>query len=162
MKIIKRNHFESWKDGHYATVFFDAEHKYAYKVFRKGSDQSYERSKATCNSEIKAYELAKAEKKLSCYIPRFYNSIPLEKIEDEAGNDLSDQYFLDVNYKMEFIKGEFIKIGNFQNEKTKKLCQAFIDIGIKHIEDASVVLDSDGKIKKVVDFSIEYFEQEWS
>lgn len=112
---------------------------------------------AVFSAELEAYRIAKQDKDLSLLVPDFYGSVGIGNISDNAGADISDQFWLSCAYQMAHVKGSFVKIGSIDSEEANRVMRLFHAAGIRHVVDASVVLDVNRKVACVVDFAVEEF-----
>lgn len=64
---------------------------------------------------------------------------------------------MDLNYKMELISGQEVKLQCLKEEYLK-FDNLFKNAGIMHVKDASAFLDNDKNVKKIFDFSIKEIE----
>lgn len=142
----------SYKEGAYGVVFFDAQ-GYAYKVFKRRTNVSDDHVKAVFQSEIDALSIASQSKNLKTFVPDFFGPIKCENVFDAAGKDISHEFYLSFAYKMKKIDGEFLKTGL----KDEALNAAFNAEGIFHTIDASVLYEN-GAIKCVVDIATQEHE----
>lgn len=146
-----------YKEGAYAVVFF-SEDGCATKVFKRRCNVSHSHVTNVFESEVKAYEVAAAHSKLVSLIPSFYGKVQVEKIVDANGADISAGYYLDRAYQMQRVSGEFVKLGSLHFNDSREIRELFIDVGIRHISDASVVLGVNEKIECVIDFALQEYE----
>lgn len=150
--------------GAFGRIFINEKRSFAIKVFKVNHEDNTEKRKTYIheifNNECEAYELASNCSDSKDYIPCFYGKSPINgDIKDQDGNIVNNEYYIEYAYCMEFIDGNFIKLadGNYANKD--EICGIFSNLGIKNIIDSSVVI-TDGRISKLVDFSmqdIEYF-----
>jgi len=154
--IIKLEEYY-FNQGVYGRVFYkkDNSQKRAVKVFFKSTDKSNEHINNTFKSEVDAYNIICKNQELQNYIPKFYGQISIDKIIDKNGIEISDKYYLEYAYEMEFIEGTFRKYGN--NYTTCNILKAFIEEGVANMKDCSAII-KDGKPIKIIDFSTEEFE----
>ena len=139
-------------EGSYGVVFFD-ESGFAIKVFKRKIDVPEEHVQATFKSEVAAYEIASKTIELRPYVPEFFGVVNCTKIFDATGNEISNEFYLSLSYKMKKIDGIFEKCG-LQDDRLRA---AFNSAGIFHTKDASVLFE-DGAVKFVVDIAIEEHE----
>jgi hypothetical protein len=136
-----------YREGQYGVVFFEPQN-FAVKVFKKNADASREHIEAVFKSEIDAYKLAMANEKLKQYVPDFFGVFTCSKVLDSSGLDISEDFHLDLSYKMKRMDGNFEK--GFNDTFIEGL---FSSVGIHYTKDASV-LYKDGKVKCVIDFAV--------
>ncbi|KAB7703682.1 hypothetical protein GBN33_00035 [Plesiomonas shigelloides] len=79
-------------------------------------------------------------------------------ILEQNGIDVTENYFTEFSYSMEFIDGNFRKLGEINSLEAERVSKLFSDHGINYTSDSSAVLDSNGKVFKLIDFALEYFE----
>jgi len=150
--------------GAYGRIFINEGKSLAIKVFKVDHEDNTEKRKTyiheTFNNECEAYELASNCSDSKDYIPCFYGKSPINgDIKDQDSNIVNNQYYVEYAYRMEFIDGSFIKLADSNSANKDEICGIFSNLGIKNIKDSSVVI-TDGRISKLVDFSmkeIEYF-----
>ena len=140
-------------EGVYGQVFYLKENhgKTAVKVFFKKDDKTKDYIENTFLSEVEAYKILSSNTELAQYVPKFYNTLVIEKIIDRNGKDISDQYYLDFAFKMEFIEGIFTKYGTDYSECD--ILKKFVDVGVTYVKDCSVIVDGDKKPIKIIDFA---------
>jgi len=165
-KIILDSQDYIFQQGAYGRVFctkmtlenidnYDEEAR-AIKVFLNLGDKPEEHVKKVFESEVKAYMTLSKNENLKRYIPKFHGKVLVEKIIDINGNDISDLFFLDLAFEMEYIEGNFVKYG--RNYDTCNVLKSFIDIGVHDVKDCSVILNNKNKPTKIIDFAMEEFE----
>lgn len=101
-------------------------------------------------SEVDAYHIAQTNSTLQEYCPEFYGIVNIEKIIDQQGNDISEKFYLDLAYEMEFIIGHF---GPHRDQFNCPISKRFQEAGINYMEDCSIVYDEKGNVKKFIDFA---------
>lgn len=149
---------KSWtnfNEGAYGVVFFGPDGK-ATKVFRQRHDAPREHVEQVFLSELEAYEVAQSHPELQTLIPKFFGSTTVPCVIDAQGKDISSEFYLDLAYQMETIEGEFVKTGGLSTEITETTYQLFHSAGIRHICDASAVLQGNN-IKKIIDFAMKEY-----
>lgn len=145
-------HPGNYNFGAYAIVVFDKEKKRAYKIFKQRDDMNHLSN--VFNSEVKAYEIAMADKELSNYIPKYFGKISIGKLANAQ-----DAIVNDKAYEMELIEGNFIKISLLSpSPENCKILERFKKKGVEYLKDASVILDEHSRISKIIDFATEEFE----
>ncbi len=157
---IKNNEWD-FKIGAYSNVFIDKINGFAFKVFTKRKDTDELHSIKVFENEIKAFNLANKDEIFKSYIPNFYGKIKIQKIIDGKGNDISQDFYLDLNYKMEFIDGGFVKWNSIGPSNKKEITAHLNRLKISHYLDSSVIVDHEGNIQKIIDFSIKEIELFW-
>lgn len=174
--IIKLKKDKSnYEEGCYSVVFKDYENNCAIKIFKKhpGVNRLFcsVNSSAVYFDEIKAYELIWSlttddAENLRALVPRYYGSCEIKSIFNDEMQDISGEYDLNLNYRMELLDGKFIKIhqkilrNEYKNDLDKyKMNEIpenhrnyFKNCEIYHIHDLSTLNDVDGNIIKYIDF----------
>lgn len=151
---------KSFDDGFYGTVFFNRSEGTAIKIFKKNPDHDHSHIEATFRNEMDAYSLANAHPDVQKHIPNFYGTQNIDSIFDQHGNNVSDQYYLDLNFKMEFIEGHFQKFGNIPGEQREHYARLFVSAGIHHYCDSNFVIDESGHYR-FIDISTKEIIPEW-
>jgi len=144
------------KSGYYAKIFLNYENKTVIKVFK--SDETFDHCKNVYESEVKAYKLAESKEELKPYIPIFYGQEPSIEIFSKNGENISEKYFCDFNYKIELVEGEERKFGTITGDAAHYFPKLFLKAGINYYKDSSVFLDDKGNIKKFIDFATQEYE----
>ncbi len=157
-KIIININEYLFKQGAYGKVFFRKNNtdNVAIKVFFNRGDNPDDHIEKTFNSEVDAYNIIKNNKDLSKFIPKFYGKVVVDKIINEDGEDISNMFFLNYAYKMEYIEGDFVKYGS--NDNKCNILKSFMYEGVHNVADCSAILNNDGKPTKIIDFATEEFE----
>lgn len=156
---IYSNDLENTKySGAYGRIFINESKTKVIKVFyKKNNDLSINRENhviKTFNSELQAYELASNDIELENYIPRFFGKIKIDKIIDDDGNNVIDNYYIDCAFEIEYIDGYFKKIGFVNCINKDNIISLFNQLNIRNLIDASVLVENN-KILKIIDFSME-------
>lgn len=137
-------------EGFFSHVYVNYELGLVVKQFLAGKDD--ERFKDTFFSEVEAYEAIQHCSELREITPKFYGS----GFECKYLNNNEGLYLPKINYRLEFINGDFSKVSNAVDEYR----QLFLMNGIEYLEDCSVCISDDGAIK-VIDFATKRFESYW-
>ncbi len=154
--MIESN-YEFLDCGYNAAIFYDSESSLVRKVFfQKGRTHSEVR--AIYNAEIEAYKIAMNSTTLKPFVPGQFKRCENQKIVDGNGLFCSSLFFEDCAYEIEFVRGDFVKVGALGTPEARALIRAFKNEGINHTSDMSVVLDDDEKILKAIDFATQEFE----
>ena len=140
------------KEGTYSSVYKN--YTLAIKVFKKSGNYSYEQIRKIYNSQIDAYIKAKDDIELLVHLPVFFGSMNICKIFDKNGNDISDNYHLDLNYVVEYINGNFVKYSTASENECNRIKTLFKQNGINYIMDSLVIFDG-VQIVKIIDFATE-------
>ena len=109
----------NYEEGRYSIVYKDNQSKYAIKIFKKNPSVDpmlcIVCPETVFSDEVKAYELiwglatGDAEN-LRVLVPEYYGLCQVESIFDHEMRDISKDYNLKMNYKMELLEGKFTKI----------------------------------------------------
>lgn len=148
--LVFEKKYPNFKEGAYGTVFFTSDDR-ATKVFKRRNDAPPSHTNDVYESEVKAYELATSNTEIIKFIPQFYGHVLVTKIVNDTDQDISNEYELSLAYQMQKIDGDFIKKSCLSTEIGK----LFLKIGISHLSDTSVILDSTGNICWVIDFAVQ-------
>lgn len=104
-------------------------------------------------SEVDAYEIAMKNEELSKLVPHFYGPVLIGRLEGAR-----EEVAHDKAYSMEFIEGDFRKIGTVNSSEKMRIVKLFRKHGINHVIDSSVIMNEENQIIKVVDFATKEFE----
>jgi hypothetical protein len=157
VKLTLRKNSGSFAQGEYGTVFLFPDENRAIKVYVKNHNFNADHSRKTYLSETEALKTANENEILSGLTAKNYGPVQIEKIEDENGADITDKYFTDLNFSMEYIEGRFQKMGTVESNERERIISLFVDAGINHVNDACAIL-VEGKVTKIVDFEMEAIE----
>lgn len=157
--ILYKKHPDFHSGGAYGAIFFHSGDK-AVKVFRKDISKPIEHIRNVFFSEVGAYEIAQNISELNGIVPKFYGVVSVDRIENAAGDDISDQFHLNLAYEMEKLDGPFIKAGHAGLDSVKVVTKVLHANRIMHTSDMDVLI-IDGEIKKIIDFAIQEYELEW-
>ncbi|MBY0514729.1 MAG: hypothetical protein K2P78_12545 [Gemmataceae bacterium] len=145
--------------GAYAVVF--AIEGRVFKLFKKAAAGSAAITDAerlrTFGYEVDAYTIASGEATLRDYIPRFHGAVVVNSVTaaDEAGTNISDQFFLDRCYCLDRIEGpEHKMLQQMRYPHVKRMVQEFHACGIRHLEDACIFFPEDPDKMKVIDIAM--------
>lgn len=83
-------------------------------------------------------------------VPKFLGMVSVEKIINEEGRDVSEEFYLDCAYKMERINGRFVK---GIPPELQGVVEKFKSKGIVRCSDISYVQTEEGRYV-LVDFSV--------
>ena len=138
--------------GAYAWIILDEDTGYAVKVFKNNNDLQHITN--VFNSEVKAYKIAMLHNELKVLVPEFYGTINIDKL-----TGCKEEFSEEKAYVMSRVKDSFIKIGEYivSDSERVRIKSLFGNYGIKYLTDASVVLDDNNIITKVVDFAVEEY-----
>jgi ribosomal protein L21E len=144
---------QKFKEGHYGHVFFTDEGM-AVKVFKKHHDMTEDFVTKVYTHEAEAYVLAISN---NLPVPKYYGPQMITSILDGSGKDISSNYYLELNFGMSKVEGNFQKTG----VRDEGLAKAFRSCGIRHINDASVKYSPIGTVECVIDFATQEDIPEW-
>lgn len=140
------------KRGCYGQLFLRPCGKKVVKVFfnRESEGKTRDEIESTFNSEVSAYGKVSHHEELLQLTPKFYGKVD---VSQELG--ISDDYYTDLAYEMEFISGRFDPINSYfiQPYSSKHVIKLFESIGVDAI-DSAATYNEIGIIQKVVDFGI--------
>lgn len=140
--------------GAYGMIFFTTGCR-AIKVFKRNGHPR-DHAVQVFKSEVDAYEIAKNVPELKHLIPEFFGVSSIDRIEDESGKDISDEFHLDLAYEMEKIDGQFVKANLGKYAELGEIERLFHLNGIRHTSDIDV-LQEKGAIKRIIDFATEKY-----
>ena len=156
--IIPGTGFVYLNEGAYSTIFVDRESGRVWKVFKNRWDATREHCEAVFNAEVEAYGIARADEDLASLTPDFFGVVDVPKVEDAAREDASDQFHLDLAYQISMVPGYFLKLA--ETTEFARITALFRAKGIL-VRDSCVVLDDNGKVTSVIDFTTKEIEPEW-
>ncbi len=152
---MKKNYFAY---GAYAVVFV-VEGR-VFKLFKKAAASrtavSDEDRLRTFNYEVEAYTIASGDDTLRNYIPRFHGTVVVNSVtaDDEAGTNISDQFFLDRCYCLDLIQGpEHKLLQQMRYEHVERMVKEFHARGIRYLEDACIFFPEEPGRMKVIDIA---------
>lgn len=143
-----------YDEGAFGTVFFIND-EFAVKVFRRKESRTEDFARKVMQSEVSAHEAIQNNTTfLKELTPKYYGQVTIETIFDENGQDISNDFFLNLAYKMEYLQGRFMKNPNlYQNACVS---EEFKRLNIKFIADCSCI-ENNGQIEKIIDFAMVNF-----
>lgn len=147
-------------EGFFGSVFCIKNNR-VIKLFKlpetKKDEERYEK---VFTSEIEAYEAIQSDSELKAITPKFFGTVKVCNVLDNEKNDLTSKYKTNCAYIMSYEKGKFIKIKSplVPKEEFNRIKKLFEKYGVEYIDDASVILDENRKIKMVIDFTMKYYE----
>lgn len=150
--IIRGTNFKYLTEGAYAAVFSDGTH--VIKIFKSNKEKNH--CTAVFCLEVTAYAIAMGEPELRSLVPGFRTDLT---IEDSQKADVTAKFYSDLAYELDFIDGEFSKITAATQIERDRVTTLFRQHKISHMTDPSVLL-SNGRIVKIIDFSVEEIELE--
>jgi len=132
--------------GAFGDIFAPASGQQAIKVFRRLNDCMMGHvAPHVFRAETDALRIASAHPILSRHTPKYHGELKIRRVENEAGEDISKEYWLELAYAMERIAPdpEERKVGSFYSPDEWHLMKSLVDIfeaaGIKHVGDASAL-----------------------
>lgn len=131
----------------------------AIKLFKRQIPPDDEHVRAVFESEIGAYKIAASIQELSTVVPKYFGCVNVSDVLDEQNISVREQFLLGFAYEIDYVCGDFVKLGTLQTSTRLELINRFRRHGIGHITDASVVLTADGGVVSIIDFAIEEHEQ---
>lgn len=144
-------------EGGYSVIIKDG--NIVYKLFKNSINVKRLRSfedklrNLVFNSEVDAYHITQNVNELKQYVPEFYGTVNVEKVEDEKCNDVSNLYLLDCCYSMEYIEGQFYKLFPCNiSDEIQRVINLFNNNGINYLIDSCISYVSDTNFK-IIDFA---------
>lgn len=154
---IAGTQFKYLDEGAYGTVFVDRSCKRIRKLYRCG-DKPEEHCREVFNSEMEALDIAISDDTLSQYVIGPVVRIDGYKVLNDVGYNVTEDFLDNAGFEGEFVEGTFQKIVNVNAHNKNTLTEAFRAAGVDHVIDASVTLDREGNIKKIIDFGMRDIE----
>ncbi|MEH6503790.1 MAG: hypothetical protein V7682_07830 [Cycloclasticus sp.] len=142
---------QKYNYGAYAWVIFDKESNLAVKVFKKRN--STEHARNVFKSEVKAYEIAMRQDEIRSLVPLFHGEVHIDKLENAT-----ETFHRDMAYAMSIEQDMFVKIGVIDSFERTRITELFRKFGINYTKDASVLLNDENEVVKIIDFATEEFE----
>lgn len=152
--ILKRQNTKH--EGNWGEIFCTIDNK-AIKIFKKNKEYRHEQIKNIFESEIEAYKIISSNNELKKYIPIFEGKCDVSKIIDIDGKDISENFYIDCAYKMEFIDGTLNKSYGCESGKCPILI-AFKNAGVHFVNDCAAFVDDSGNALKIIDFATQDFD----
>jgi hypothetical protein len=149
--------FEYLTEGAYGLVFVDRSARRIRKVYRTRELKDPQHLTNVFNSEVMAFKIAMKCSELTELVPEFYGICPTKDVQDHSGNSIASELRGDLSFEMEFLPGSFVKIGTIPTSESDRIQTLFFQCGIRHMSDASVLLDEE-RITKVIDFAVQESE----
>src|SRR5690606_30906891 len=109
-------------------------------------------------AEIDAYDAAASSEEVSRLIPGNFQLFTVDHVTDKQVTDVTDEFFPDLAFKTDFVKGHFHKIGVVDSVEALRVRRLFMEAGIHHTIDMSITLGPEGRILKAVDFATKEHE----
>lgn len=138
-------------EGAYGVIFVEMATSKIIKVYKRRANEEHVRS--AFNAEVDAYNLAASSKEISNLVPGNFQLIPPIQVIDSDGMDISDEFFPELAFETDFVKGSFCKIGGVITAQALRVHRLFAEAGIHHTTDMSVTIGEEGNILKVIDFA---------
>lgn len=138
-------------EGAYGAIFVDKIAKRVRKVYWKKTPR--DQACPEFESENDAYSKACATMELEALVPQLHGKPETFAVIDGDGTNVSNEFYLDFTLELDFIEGEFRKIGEAGADERKRIMDLFMANGVHYVSDASAIIE-DGKIVKVIDFGI--------
>lgn len=154
MLILTLN-YPDYEEGSYGTVFFSSDGR-ATKVFHRKNDIPEAHVEQVFKSEVEAYELASVRQDLCNLIPTYFGCVSVQKIINSADEDISNKFYLDRAYQMQWIRGTFIKLSTLTPDIKQAVEKDFFSAGIYHTCDASVVF-KENRVTCIIDFATQEY-----
>lgn len=148
--------FAYLSEGAYGLVFVNASRTRVLKVFRRKEDVAHCREVYAVETE--ALVRSSSSEELRSLVPGYFGPRTDVIVTESGGKDVSEEFLPDLNYEMEYVEGHFQKIGSIDPKESDRVRALFRSVGIAHAVDASVTLDTEGKVAKVIDFSMREIE----
>ena len=125
---------EFYKSGAYGTVFKPKNKDFVYKVFKsRNTDLDNFLIENTFRSEVLAYKKLVQNENLKLHVPYYHGTVKIDNIEINS-EIVTGEYRCDLAYQIQFIEGQFRKIGH--NKEVKDIISKFKTIDIHYIVDA--------------------------
>ena len=156
---IKKGDYHYLDEGAYGVILKSNDCGKVIKLLH--TNNSKDQCCKVFEAEVEAYEIAAASNELKDLVPIFYGQKKIEEILDSEGTNIINEFYGSLAFEVEFISGNFIKIGKIQPDEKRRISKLFSKEGIMHTNDASVLL-KDNKVIKVIDFSKEEHQLSWS
>ena len=146
--------------GAFAHIFAPPPGDRALKLFRRLAHPTFARDAPIMFAdECAAYEIAMREPAVRRYVPSFYGPVVVTSVADEAGLDISSEYWLNLCYAMERLAPDphERKLRKFFRTPDWRLIEpiavACESVGIEHLGEASV-LHWQSSEPRIVDFGV--------
>ena len=153
--------YKYFAEGAYGVIFVDDKKRKIVKIYKRSTDKKEEHVMNAFKAEAEAYKKANDSCMLSKLIPGGFRSLVGCTISNRDGSEVTEQYFEDCAFKVDFVPGNFIKIGRIDSNVARQVCQLFHQEGIRHTKDMSVTLDNQNRVIKAIDFATVEYELNW-
>lgn len=148
--------FSYFSEGAYAVIFADRCAGRIRKLFRSRPEEDHVRQ--VFEAEAGAYEMARKVPELAVLIPGGFKRCHPQRVVDQAGTDVSQEFFTDLAFEADFVDATFQKAGAVAGDDVRRVRGLLRTAGINHTSDMSVAVGPDGRIFKIIDFAIEEHE----
>ena len=153
--ILNANSYP-FQEGAYSIVELNCDTGRATKLFKNSHDISH--TNDVFNSEVAAYKTASENPELAELIPKFFGVVSVSNVLTKNSKFDINNFHPELAYQMSLEKGSFMKIGSLHNGEGERIKKLFRASGINHMNDASVLVDENIKILKVIDFAMQEYE----
>lgn len=147
-------------EGAYGTIFADKTMGRIRKLYRLES-RPVEHCLKVFEAEVEALKIASDVSFLRPHIIAPIVRICDYQVLDANEHCITEQFIENAGFEGALVDGYFHKLGALNTRNKERLKQQFRDVGIKHLSDASVTLDANGDIAKIIDFSVCEHELYW-
>lgn len=147
-------------EGAYGAVFVDRERNRVRKIAYRKQNFDEVHCREIFKAELDALRIAESREELVSLIAAPVDQLEGVVILGSDARDISMKFYTDLVFEAEFIEGIFVKIGATFASNRELIKRKFRAAGIKHLADASVVVDQ-GKIQKVIDIATHEIEAFW-
>jgi hypothetical protein len=168
---LKNSDYLLINNGFYGGVFRDVKNNQAIKVFKKTYSDEYIKFEGDANiygqndiqlkvfeNEVSAYKKIQSNQNgLENYTPKYYGIMKISKIINEQDIDISNEYMLDLNYVMEYLRGNCDKWASINFNKKSHIKTLFEKLGIYYLIDSSVFINNEDI--KIIDFAEKRYEK---
>lgn len=143
-------------EGAYGVIFADRTAGRVIKLFKRRSEEKHVRS--VFRAEIDAYDVAASSEEVSSLIPGNFQLFAVDQVTDKQGKDVTGEFFSDLAFQTDFVKGHFHKIAVIDRAEASRVRRLFREVGIYHTSDMSVTVGAEGRILKAIDFATKEHE----
>jgi hypothetical protein len=148
-------------EGDYGVIFVDDKKRRIVKIYKKSIDKTEKHVTDVFEAEAKAYEKANESWSLSKLVPGGFRRLEGCTVVEKNGSVVTEKYFENSAFEVDFVPGEFRKIGCIDSDLAKEVCELFHQEGIMHTKDMSVTTDKQNCIIKAIDFAIREHQLDW-
>lgn len=157
---IAETGFQYLNEGAYGVIFVDRAATRIVKVYKWREDEAHAR--AVFDAEVEAYHRARAVPAVSELVAGGFRPCSVPLVVDKDGNDVTSEFFPDLAFETDFVAGAFRKVGSVGSVEAARVRRLFHEAGIEHTVDMSVVIGTDGRIVKAIDFAVTEHVLEWA